>query len=164
MSMLEAVSGRERPSLERSAPRWPAVLLLLPLLSSVPARAAEEEPETASEALENPVPVTEETLARGRILYLRHCQTCHGYDGRALENIDFEATDLTAPSRWRFGTSDGDIFRTTRNGAALEMPPFRSQMRDEEIWHVVNYVRSLWPEDAIRKAASDGPGETEGER
>lgn len=131
-------------------------LSLSALPSALPAATAAEEPEgTAAEVSNNPIPVTEASIARGRTLYLRRCQTCHGYDGRALENIDFEATDLTTPSRWRFGTREGDIFRTTHDGAAEEMPPFRSQMTDEEIWHVVNYVRSLWPEEERAKVDGD---------
>lgn len=158
LKFLASGRGPQRASLAVSA----AASLVIGALAAAPLigislTGVGEEPEAAGgEVLDNPVPTSDESLARGRILYLRHCQTCHGYDGRALENIDFEATDLTAPSRWRFGTRDGDIFRTTRDGAAQEMPPFRSQMSDEEIWHVVNYVRSLWPEEAQGETGADG--------
>ena len=95
----------------------------------------------------NPTPYTEAAEKRGRTHYLRHCQICHGFDGRALENIDFEATDLTDPERWRFGTTDGDLFRSTKFGAGLDMPPFEAELDDEEIWELVHYLRSLGPEE-----------------
>ena len=95
----------------------------------------------------NPTPYTEAAEKRGRTHYLRHCQICHGFDGRALENIDFEATDLTDPERWRFGTTDGDLFRSTKFGAGLDMPPFEAELDDAEIWELVHYLRSLGPDE-----------------
>jgi mono/diheme cytochrome c family protein len=26
------------------------------------------------------------------------------------------------------------------------MPPYKGKLEDEQIWHIVNFVRSLWPE------------------
>lgn len=121
-------------------------ILLLPLLVSSPA-ICQEDARASAPSLKNPVPLTEEALTAGRRHYLRHCQICHGLDGRALENVDFEAADLTAPDRWRFGSTEGDIFVTTRDGAGLDMPPFKNQLEDEEIWQVVHYLRSIGPDD-----------------
>jgi len=95
----------------------------------------------------NPTPYTQAAEKSGRTHYLRHCQICHGFDGRALENIDFEATDLTDPERWRFGTTDGDVFRSTKFGAGLDMPPFEAELDDAEIWELVHYLRSIGPEE-----------------
>lgn len=95
----------------------------------------------------NPTPYTPAAEKRGRTHYLRNCQICHGFDGRALENIDFEATDLTDPERWRFGTTDGDLFRSTKFGAGLDMPPFEAELDDTEIWELVHYLRSIGPEE-----------------
>lgn len=104
----------------------------------------------------NPTPYTPAAEKSGRTHYLRHCQICHGFDGRALENIDFEATDLTDPERWRFGTSDGDLFRSTKFGVGLDMPPFEAELDDEEIWELVHYLRSIGPEE-YRPAAPPEP-------
>ncbi len=95
----------------------------------------------------NPTPYTQAAAKRGRTHYLRHCQICHGFDGRALENIDFEAADLTNPERWRFGTTDGDLFRSTKFGAGLDMPPFEAELDDGEIWDLVHYLRSIGPKE-----------------
>ncbi len=95
----------------------------------------------------NPTPYTQAAAKSGRTHYLRHCQICHGFDGRALENIDFEAADLTDPERWRFGTTDGDLFRSTKLGAGLDMPPFEAELDDDEIWDLVHYLRSIGPKE-----------------
>ncbi|MCY3969996.1 MAG: cytochrome c [Acidobacteria bacterium] len=104
----------------------------------------------------NPTPYTPAAEKRGRTHYLRHCQICHGFDGRALENIDFEAADLTDPERWRFGTTDGDLFRSTKFGAGLDMPPFEAELDDGEIWDLVHYLRSIGPKELRPKTPAEG--------
>ena len=120
---------------------------------------AEIRPISREEAreLDNPTAYSSASIRRGRRDYLRLCQICHGADGKALENIDFEATDLTEPKYYLNGASDGDIFFSTREGAGFEMPAFRDKMDDEQIWHVVNFIRSIGPKDLRPKLA--GPGE-----
>ncbi len=127
------------------------------------AAAGQSEPSASADqadgqpvAAVNPTPYTPAAEKRGRTHYLRHCQICHGFDGRALENIDFEATDLTDPERWRFGTSDGELFRSTKFGAGLDMPPFEAELDDEEVWDLVHYLRSIGPEE-YRPAAQPEP-------
>ena len=67
--------------------------------------------------------------------------------GSDLVNVVADATDLTDPSVWRNGTTDSEIFRSIRDGAGASMPAFKSQIRQEEdLWHLVNYIHSLWPE------------------
>ena len=57
------------------------------------------------------------------------------------------ATDLTNPPVWKNGVDEGLIFRSIRDGAGLSMPAFKTQVdRQEDIWHLVNFIRSLWPE------------------
>jgi Cytochrome C oxidase, cbb3-type, subunit III len=43
------------------------------------------------------------------------------------------------------GSTDGEIFDSIKNGVApdFNMVPFKDQLKDEEIWNVVNYVRSI---------------------
>ena len=101
-----------------------------------------------AKALTNPAASTDESIERGRKHYLRHCQNCHGKDGRALDNFDFQATDLTNPDVYLHGSSDGEIFFAIREGAGYDMPPFSQQLEDEEIWDLVNYIRSIGPESS----------------
>jgi mono/diheme cytochrome c family protein len=57
-------------------------------------------------------------------------------------------TDLTNPKVWVKGTSDGEIFRSIRDGVSA-MPSFREEIGDtDKMWNLVNYIRSLWPADA----------------
>ena len=101
----------------------------------------------AAKALKSPVPSSSDSIARGKRLYQTHgCANCHGADGKALIEVVANATDLTDPSVWKNGTSEGLVFRSIRDGAGLAMPPFKTEVdAQDDLWHLVNFVRSLWP-------------------
>jgi mono/diheme cytochrome c family protein len=99
--------------------------------------------------LKSPVSFSKASIARGQILYKRACTECHGADGKSLVDVVANATDLTNPKVYRSGTSAGEIFRSIRDGAGESMPPFAEKVsKEEDLWNMVNYVRSLWPESA----------------
>ena len=102
--------------------------------------------------LKNPIPFSKASIARGRILFIRDCKECHGADGKSQVDVIANATDLTEPKLWTSGISDGEIFRSIRDGAGDAMPPFKPKIEDEkDMWHLVNFLRSLWPEAARPK-------------
>ena len=81
----------------------------------------------------------------GRILYSKHCKSCHGTkglgDGTKAEDIDTPIGDFTDPA---FSSqSDGSLYYKTFFGRD-DMPGFNKKITDEEDkWLLVNYVRSL---------------------
>ena len=106
----------------------------------------------AAKKLKSPVPFNKESIARGRTLFIRDCKECHGADGKSQVDVVANATDLTEPKLWTSGTSEGEIFRSIRDGAGDAMPPFKAKIENEkDIWHLVNFIRSLWPEPARPK-------------
>jgi cytochrome c553 len=60
--------------------------------------------DTAFAADLNPIANSKAAAQKGKATYLRLCQYCHGFDGKAHENIDFQATNLTDLSGWKNGT------------------------------------------------------------
>lgn len=118
-----------------------------------PPLAAQDHPEAPhrhpdAQELENPVPSTAASVSLGKALYLHYCRTCHGVDGRAhvdmVEFLAYPPSDLT-DDVWRHGSSDGEIFMITREGTLDDMEAFGDRLTTEQIWHVVNYVRTLGP-------------------
>lgn len=107
-----------------------------------------EETAAGSPAPSPPIPNTEASIAMGKRVYgFLGCAECHGRDGKALIEVVANATDLTDPEIWEGGTDAQGVFRSIRDGAGLGMPPYAAEVSDEaELWHLVNYVRSLWPE------------------
>ena len=96
--------------------------------------------------LKNPVPNTKKSIARGKMIFVRQCAECHGPDGKSLIDVIADATDLTQPKLWFSGTTEGEAFRSIRDGAGVSMPPFKATIRrEEDMWHLVNFIRNLWP-------------------
>jgi len=99
-----------------------------------------------SAALKNPVTPTAESIAAGKQIYTRRCASCHGTSGQGGPGNDLipAAPDLT-DATWEHGSTDGDIFTSVKEGIGpdFNMTPFKDMLKDEEIWNVVNYVRSL---------------------
>lgn len=97
-------------------------------------------------AMRNPVPASAESIDAGKRLYQRHCASCHGANAEGGSGNDLipAAPDLT-DKEWKHGGSDGAIFSAIKNGLPpdLNMVPFGDQLKDQEIWSVVNYIRSL---------------------
>lgn len=104
---------------------------------SVAARSAELSPLANSKA----------AAQKGKAIYLRLCQYCHGFDGKAHENIDFQATNLTDLSGWKNGTDLQTIFNSIKNGSGDDMPAFKSKASNDEIWQMVAYILSIGPEE-----------------
>jgi cbb3-type cytochrome c oxidase subunit III len=105
-------------------------------------------PRDEAKKLKSPIPYTKKSIAEGRNMFIRYCTGCHGQDGKATIDIMGAATDLTDPKVWKNGTSEGEIFRSIRDGAGDTMPSFKPQVpQEKDIWHLVNYIHSLWPDD-----------------
>ena len=103
----------------------------------IPPGAAEEK---------NPVAVNDEVLARGREIFKAKCQRCHGPEGRGDgpdADADHMPEDLTDSTRAE-KNPDGIMFYKVWNGRAKpKMPAFKTEMTREEVWAVVEYVKTL---------------------
>jgi mono/diheme cytochrome c family protein len=104
--------------------------------------------------LKSPVSFSKASITRGKVLYKRACTECHGADGKSQVDVIANATDLTNPKAFRSGTSAGEIYRSIRDGAGESMPPFAEKVtKEQDLWDMVNYLESLWPEAARPKLA-----------
>jgi mono/diheme cytochrome c family protein len=99
-------------------------------------------PEEAAKV--NPVKPSPESLARGKKLYNIDCAMCHGKDGDGKGDMASDmknVTDFTKPDALKDRT-DGELSYILRHGKG-EMPPEGDRAKDEDIWNLVNYIRSL---------------------
>jgi mono/diheme cytochrome c family protein len=93
---------------------------------------------------QNPVKPTAESLAKGKKTYAIDCAMCHGEngDGKGELAADLKnVTDFTAPDALK-NRSDGELFSILRKGKG-EMPPEGDRAKNDDIWNLVNYIRSL---------------------
>jgi len=118
------------------------ILTALVWLGGVTTRAAQSPAAT----LKNPIASSPESIAAGKQVYTRTCAPCHGTSGEGGPGNDLipAAPDLT-DAAWDHGSTDGEIFTSIKNGIAPEfnMTPFKDRLKDDEIWNVVNYLRSI---------------------
>ena len=83
---------------------------------------------------------------RGKALYQRHCQACHGVEGWG-DGPDAQALKV-APANFHrvasFLKSDEELLRTIEFGVVFSpMHAWRGQLTDGEMQDVVAYIR-LW--------------------
>jgi mono/diheme cytochrome c family protein len=102
--------------------------------------------------LKNPVAASASSLAAGKKLYDAQCASCHGTagkgDGKAGALLKPPPSDLS-DADWKHGSSDGEIFTVIRDGARQTgMRAYGSRIPANDIWNLVNYVRSLGPKTA----------------
>ena len=97
------------------------------------------------EKMQNPYADASDDDNIGKILYAKHCKSCHGTkgkgDGNKAASIDTPIGDFTDGSIK--AQSDGSIYYKTVFGRD-DMPSFEKKIADEEErWLVVNYVKKL---------------------
>ena len=95
----------------------------------------------------NPIPADLVSKEAGKANYEVACLVCHGTtgkgDGSAAAALERKPGNLADSSLWL--QSDGELFWKIGNGSN-PMPPFSELFSDEQIWEIVNYVRTLAPE------------------
>lgn len=95
----------------------------------------------------NPLTVDDKLLANGRAVFKDKCQRCHGPgglgDGPDADPDVREDMDLTNPKRVE-QNPDGVVYYKVANGRRRpKMPAFKEELKPEQIWAVVAYVRTL---------------------
>ncbi len=138
-----------------------ALVLFVPGVPSSPAGTSAQEPagsewkvppEAAKEA--NPVKPTAASQARAKKLFGFDCAMCHGTNGDGKGDL---AADMKLSLKdWRDPASlkdmtDGELNYIITKGKG-KMPAGAEQMKPDEIWNMVSYVRSFAGKSAAAKA------------
>ena len=103
-------------------------------------------------------------VAQGEQIYQQHCASCHGKNLEGQPNWKTRNTQgrLPAPPHDETGHtwhhSDQLLFELTKYGMVppnipegyeSDMPAYKNVLSDEEIWLVLAYIKSRWPEEII---------------
>jgi mono/diheme cytochrome c family protein len=130
------------------------VTLFVAALLTVTADAQSRGAAPAAKTVKNPVATTAASVTAGAAAYKKYCAFCHGADAKGngpLAPKDAMPPDLT-DATWTHGGTDGEIFAVIANGggATSKMIAFKGKMPDQDLWHIVNFLRSLGPKGAAR--------------
>lgn len=99
-------------------------------------------------------------LATGKQLYDQHCAACHGADLQGEPNWQQRRADGTLPappqdaSGHTWHHPDQQLFVIVKQGVqAIAGPDYATSMKgfgdvldDDQIWAVLDYIKSSWPE------------------
>ena len=105
--------------------------------------SAQGNPEAAK--VKNPVASTPESIAAGKAVFAK-CAPCHGANGQGGPGNDLiPAAPSLVDEMWDHGSTDGEIFANIKDGVApdFNMVPWKGKLTDDDIWNVVNYLRSI---------------------
>ena len=124
------------------------ILVLVPLLLSM--KSFQVGPQETwyvpdeFKTMKNPVTANDSSMKAGKVLYNKHCATCHGRtglgDGIIAGNLETFPGDFSG-SDYQCQT-DGEHFYKTKFGRG-DMPKYENKIPDVDIWNMVNYMRSL---------------------
>jgi mono/diheme cytochrome c family protein len=102
----------------------------------------------------NPVASTPASIDAGKRAYDANCAACHGSlaqgavkAGTRISIIEEQGgkqpPDLT-DDQWDHGSGDNDVFTVIKRGVPpTMMAGFDGRIPDQDIWNIVNYIRSL---------------------
>ena len=108
-----------------------------------------------------------QSIAKGKAAYdALACGACHGDDGTATGAVasvlqddwghEVNSANLTEPWTFRGGSTPGDIYMRLKTGMnGTPMPSFADTAKDEDLWHVANYVASLGRKPAWQMNADE---------
>ncbi len=95
-------------------------------------------------SMKNAADADEESLKVGKTLYSKNCASCHGKtglgDGIKARTLDTFPGDLTSDAF--HAQTDGEHFYKSKFGRN-EMPKFENKISDEDIWNIVNFIRTF---------------------
>lgn len=94
----------------------------------------------------NPIAASPDILAKGKTLFGKKCERCHGKEGKGDgpdADSDEAPGDLTDGSR-AGRNPDGVMFYKVWNGRkSPKMPAFKTELSKEEVWTVVTFAKTL---------------------
>jgi mono/diheme cytochrome c family protein len=97
--------------------------------------------------LKNPVAPSAASVSAGEQTFQKRCAFCHGKDAAGNGPMAPKGTTPSSliDATWERGETDGEIFLVLRDGAGpkFDMKGFKGKVADQELWNVVNYLRSI---------------------
>ena len=128
--------------------RIPYWLLSLSLTAMVALVFAHEKTDWAvpeeAKKVRNPVPMTRESLRKGKEIYEKRGAACHGVngDGKGPMAVRVNPKPTNFHEHHQMEMPDGEFFWKILTGRGA-MPSYKKELTEEEIWQVINYISTF---------------------
>jgi mono/diheme cytochrome c family protein len=133
------------PATEESVMLKPFLLICAAALFSIaPSTVSAAPPQDA--AAKVPAKVTPETQAKAQKIYARDCALCHGETGDGKTDLakDMQLTMIDwSDSKTLANRQDQELFKIIRNGKDKMPAEDSGRAKDDEVWNLIVYIRSL---------------------
>lgn len=101
----------------------------------------------AAEKLTNPIPMSDDSIARGKRLFAANCAPCHS-DIEAVPYVMSETAKkgMAGPNLSEApydSRTDGNIYGTIHFGGMALMPGYGWKLAPQEHWDMINYIRKV---------------------
>jgi len=103
--------------------------------------------------LKSPIPDSDASVKIGASHFQHHCQICHGLDGQNT-GVPFANTMNPPVANLAMkdvqGYTDGQLKWIMENGIRYSgMPGWKGILEEEELWHIVHFLRHLPPAGSL---------------
>ena len=150
---LLAFAERSRRGSAGPSPAWMSrarlalVAIAVVIALGIGSRSVVEGANRGAALRANPIAPTAGSVARGKLIYLANCASCHAADGAG--GGPEAAGMLPAPGAIGpsvAGMTDSQLQYLVTNGlAGTKMPSFATTLSENERWDLVNYLHGRWP-------------------
>lgn len=102
--------------------------------------------------MRDPQPDSDSKLRRGRMVFQRNCETCHGWTGQGTGPDAFAQVPAPADLEWLARTPKGPAqpymyWAIAQGGETFDsgMPAFKGKLSKSDTWAVIAYIRAGMP-------------------
>ena len=121
-----------------------SILIILAFSLSVVAQPKPWAVPANFKTMKNPVAKGDASNKAGLALYTKNCASCHGKaglgDGVKARALKESSGDFSGA--YYQDQTDGEHFYKTKFGRG-EMPKYEGKLTDDDIWNIVNYMRTF---------------------
>jgi mono/diheme cytochrome c family protein len=124
--------------------KWNILLLAILVLPAQQVLSQEWLVPPDQSAISNPSEYNLENVKRGKEIYTRNCQSCHGDPGKN-NPLALVPLPVDIASERMHANSEGDMFYKITTGRGI-MPPFEASIPEDDRWKLINFIMNFKPD------------------
>lgn len=123
--------------------KWNILLIAILVLPAQQVLSQEWPVPPDQSLLPNPSEYNLENVKRGKEIYTRNCQSCHGDPGKN-NPLALDPLPIDIASERMHANSEGDLFYKITAGKGM-MPPFEASISEDDRWKLINFIMNFKP-------------------